>query len=244
MRYLYKDLNLCCHRPWYLVQLITKLMSTPVPNHPRGIGMTFPFSHAPSVIQQEREPYLFSRGQPCAVRLPPQHRGSSKRKRLCFGSASHAQQSSFWVVQAYAQCKGCGWAILWRGAREARPGRTPCTLPVPRLQSTEPAALVPSRSPWREGEHHGVSNGCCIAFPDASSLSSPKRTKLSSKWRFLSNSWPKIKVQIKLNGARSIIWQGKFPLQFWSLFTTLKVGQTGLRWRNLFGKWSLREKNI
>lgn len=92
-------------------------MSTPVPNPPQGKGMTFSFSHAPSLIQQERELHLFSRGQPRAVRLPPQRCGSSKRKRLCFGSASHAQQSSSWVVQSYAQCDGWGWSIRRRGAR-------------------------------------------------------------------------------------------------------------------------------
>lgn len=123
MRYLYKDLNLYFHQSWYLVQLITKLMSTPVPNHPQGIGMTFPFSHAPSLIQQERERCLCSRGQPYAVRLPPQRRGSSKRKRLCFGSASHAQQSSFWAVQSYAQCSACGWAVR---DPAAHPARCPC----------------------------------------------------------------------------------------------------------------------
>lgn len=141
MRYLYKDLNLCFHQSWYLAQLITKLMSTPVPNHPPGMGMTFPFSHAPGLIQPERERCLCSRGQPCAVRLPPQRRGSSKRKRLCFGSASHAQQSSFWAPQSYAQCSACGWAIRRRGARQCE------TLPVPCLQSTEPAVLLPFQEP-------------------------------------------------------------------------------------------------
>lgn len=172
MRYLYKDLNLCFHQSWYLAQLITKLMSTPVPNHPQGMGMTFPFSRAPGLIQPERERCLCSRGQPCAVRLPPQRRGSSKRKRLCFGSASHAQQSSFWAPQFYAQCSACGWAIRRRGARQCE------TLPVPCLQSTEPAALLPFQEPLLgQGGHQGVSNGCCITFPDASSLFSQKKNK-------------------------------------------------------------------
>lgn len=215
-------------------------MSTPVPNPPQGKGMTFSFSHAPSLIQQERELHLFSRGQPRAVRLPPQRCGSSKRKRLCFGSASHAQQSSSWVVQSYAQCDGWGWSIRRRGARacETQPHTQHAPHPLASKHRTSCSRAL--REPLTGGGgHHGVSNGCCITFPDASSPFSPNRTKLSSKRRFLSNSWPKIKVQTKLNGARSLIWQGKFPLQFWSLFTTLKVGQTGLWWRNLFGKWSL-----
>lgn len=214
-------------------------MSTPVPNPPRGKGMTFPFSHAPSLIQQEGEPDVFSRGQPRAIRLPPQRCGSSPRKRLCFGSASHAQQSSFWVLQSHAQCKGWGWSLWRRGARACG---TQAHTEHPRALEPRSSCCPALQEPLTGGGHHRVSNGCCITFPDAPSLFSPNRTKLSSKRRFLSNSWPKIKVQTKLNGARSLIWQGKFPLQFWSLFTTLKVGQTGLRWRNRFGKWSLRGK--
>lgn len=128
--------------------------------------MTFPFGHAPSLIQQERELCLFSRG--CAARLPPQRGGSSQRKRLCFGSASPAQQSSSCLAQPHARCTARGRSIGRRGP--SRPSRSP-RAPAP---SPEPAAAVPSRSPGGGG-HHGVSNGCCITLPDASSAFSPQK---------------------------------------------------------------------
>lgn len=117
--------------------------------------MTFPFSHAPSLIQQERELYVFSRGQPCAVRLPPQRRGSGKRKRLCFGSASHAQQSSFWAVQSYAQCNACGWAIPRRGPGRGDPGAHPAG-PVPRSKAPGQLLSCPPGAPGGRGTPRGV----------------------------------------------------------------------------------------
>lgn len=215
----------------------------PVPNPPQGKGMTFSFSHAPSLIQQERESCIcFPGASPMLSVSHLSDAGAARGSGCVLDQPPTRSRAAPGLFNPMLSATAGDGPFDGGGPGRARPSRTPSTLHIPWLQSTEPAALMPSRSPWREGGHHGVSNGCCITFPDASSLFSPNRTKLSSKRRFLSHSWPKIKVQTKLNGARSLIWQEKFPLQFWSLFTALKVGQTGLRWRNLFGKWSLQGK--
>lgn len=137
---------------------------------------------------------------------------SSKREScMCFPGASPARSVSHLSAAGAARGSGCvldqpptrsrAASGLFNPTRSATPAdgpfhgggqggetrartlRAPCPAPK-RRASCSPALQEPPAG----GGHHGVSNGCCITFPDASSLFSPKRTKLSSKRRFLSNS--------------------------------------------------------
>lgn len=109
-----------------------------------------------------------ARGSGCVLDQPP------TRRRAALGCSILRSVQRLGMVHWTEGCQG-----VRHPARSPSPGSK---APTQLLSSCSPGA------PDGRGGHHGVSNGCCITFPDASSLFFPKRTKLSSKRRFLSNS--------------------------------------------------------
>lgn len=174
-----------------LSQLITKLMSTPVPNPPQRKNEA---SFQPCTESQpgRSKLYFFSCGRPSLRLLSPLVAGDAGAAR---GSGCVSDQPPQACLIPLSLGGRAGDGLLdggsWGGetkAWETQP-HTQHASPAPRFKALNQLLSPPPGAPdgrwwggtWTNGDNHRVPNGCCIASPDTSSLFSLNGTRLSSK---------------------------------------------------------------